>query len=103
MRGNFTFPCVSRSSLGLKSILKIPGLEPGMSLLSFLSAYHLRYISDDPSAHTRSISGHGLAGVPCLHLFIYMAALCLSKPSGVEHSYGVAAVSRLNLGPGSFF
>ena len=29
-------------------------------------------------------------------LFINMAALCLSKPSGVEHSYGVADVSGRN-------
>ena len=35
----------SRSSLGLKSILKMTGLEPGTSRLSMLSecAYHLRY------------------------------------------------------------
>ena len=35
---------VSRSSLGLKSILKMPGLELGTSRLSMLSecAYHLR-------------------------------------------------------------
>ena len=38
--------CVSRSSLGLKSILKMTELEPGTSRLSMLSecAYHLRYI-----------------------------------------------------------
>ena len=38
--------CVSRSSLGLKSILKMPGLEPRTSRLSMQSecAYHLRYI-----------------------------------------------------------
>ena len=50
---------VSRSSLGLKSILKVPGLETGTSRLSMLSecAYHLRYIPVDPSAHTHSISG----------------------------------------------
>ena len=29
-------------------------------------------------------------------LCIYLAALCLSKPSGIEHNYDVAAVSRRN-------
>ena len=53
-----TFYTLSRSSLGLKCILKMPGLEPGTSRLSMLSecAYHLRYIPGDPSAHTHSIS-----------------------------------------------
>ena len=55
---------VSRSSLGLKSILKIPGLEPRTPRLGMLSecAYHLRYISIDPSAHTYSIEGTGSCG-----------------------------------------
>ena len=44
---------VSRSSRGLKSILKMPGLEPGTSRLSIVSecAYHLRYIPIVPSSH----------------------------------------------------
>ena len=29
-----------------------------------------------------------------IFLFIHMAALCVSKPSGVEDIYGVAAVSK---------
>ena len=29
-----------------------------------------------------------------IFLFIYFAVLCLSKPSLVEHRYGVAAVSK---------
>ena len=46
--------CVSRSSLGLKSILKMPGLEPRTSRLSMLSecANHLRYVPADTSALT---------------------------------------------------
>ena len=56
------------SEYGRKSILKIPGLEPGTSQLSILSecAYHLRYIPVDPSAHTHSISGTGPSGSPQL-------------------------------------
>ena len=59
---------VSRSSLGLKSILKIPGLEPGTSRLSMLNdcAYHLRYIPVEPSAHTHSKWGPGPSGSPQL-------------------------------------
>ena len=42
---------VSQSSLGLKGILKMPGLEPGTSRLSMLSecADHLRYVPVDLS------------------------------------------------------
>ena len=42
----------------------MPGLEPGTSQLSMLSecAYHMRYISADPSAHTHSISRPGPSG-----------------------------------------
>ena len=66
-----TFNTISRSSLGLKGILKMPGLEPGTSQLSMLSesAYHLRYIPGDPSAHTHSISGPDLAGLPGLQYY----------------------------------
>ena len=32
------FTCVNRSSLGLKSILKMPGLEPGTSRLGMLAS-----------------------------------------------------------------
>ena len=62
---------VSRSSLGLKSILNMPGLEPGTSRPCMLSecAYHLLYISVDPSAHTHSISAPGPSGSPGLELF----------------------------------
>ena len=47
----------SRSSLGLKRILKMPGLEPGTSRKSMLSecAYPLRYMPVDPSAHMHCI------------------------------------------------
>ena len=64
----FRLRFVSRSSLGLKSILKMPGLEPGTFRLSMLSecAYHLRYIPVDPNAHTHSISRPDLAGLPGL-------------------------------------
>ena len=53
---------ISRQSLGLKSILNMPGLEPGTSRLSMLSecAYHLRYIPVDPNVHTHSVSEPGL-------------------------------------------
>ena len=63
-----TLTFVSRSSLGLKNILKMPGLEPGTSRLSMLSefAYHLRYIPADLSAHAHSISGTGPSGRPLL-------------------------------------
>ena len=59
---------VSRSSLGLKSILEIPRLEPGTSRLNMLSecAYRLRYIPVDPSAQTHSIAGPGPSGRPLL-------------------------------------
>ena len=55
---------VSGPSLGLKSILKITGLEPGTPRLSMLSecANHLRYIPIDLSAHTHSIAGTGPCG-----------------------------------------
>ena len=54
----------SGSILGLKSLLKIPGLEPGTSRPSMLSecAYHLRYIPVEPSTQTHSITGPDLAG-----------------------------------------
>ena len=59
-----TFNTISRSSLGLKGILKMAGPEPGTFRLIVLSecAYHLRYIPVDPSAHTHFISGPELAG-----------------------------------------
>ena len=62
---------VSRPNLGPKSFLKMPGLEPGTSRLSMLSecAHHLRYIPVDPSAHTHSISGPDLVGLPGLLRF----------------------------------
>ena len=61
---SYFFNFVSRSSLSLKSILKMPGLEPRTSRSSMLRdcAYHLRYISADPSAQTHSISGPGPGG-----------------------------------------
>ena len=63
---------VSQSSLGLKGILKMPGLEPETSRLSMLSecAYHLRYIPVDPSAHTHSRSRPGPRGTPRLTVTI---------------------------------
>ena len=59
---------LSRSSLGLKSILKTPELEPGTSRLSMQSecAYHLCYITVDPSVQTHSVSGPEPGGRPLL-------------------------------------
>ena len=63
---SFQLSNLSRSSLGLWSFLKMLGLEPGTTRPSMLSecAYHLRYIPVDPSAHTHSLSGQGLANPP---------------------------------------
>ena len=61
---------VSRSSPDLKSILKMPGLEPGTFRLRMLSecAYHLRYIPVDPSEHTLYIGARTWRASPAYTL-----------------------------------
>ena len=78
---NFRIVTVSRSSLGLKSVLKMPGLEPGTSQLSMLRecAYNLRYIPVDPSANTHSIAGPDLAGLLGLHLIFMVYFLFFNR------------------------
>ena len=69
---------VSRSSRGLKSILKMPGLEPGTSRLSMLSAcaYYLPYIPIGPSAHALYTGDRTLRGPR-----YPMLTMTLDKPS----------------------
>ena len=55
-----------QKSLGLKNVLKMPGLEPRTSRLSRLSvcAYHLRYIPVYQSAHALYIGARTLRASP---------------------------------------
>ena len=77
----------------------MPGLEPGTSRLSMQSecAYHLRYISVDPSAHKHSIFWTGHSGGrtnPCLHLSFlnyFFSNFFLS-----EFQFAVLAVSLMD-------